>query len=295
MSLSNKFNFLNLTKKENLYYLHDYKIADKLFSIFTILWCLFQINVYQELITRPESLYSPMVWFQRLFMPTLPSNIYFSVILTTTLFFSLLRFLYPYKITYRIIVFIGVLWLNALKWNYNFFSHVGHLFLLAHFLSLFLTPHSLVGNVKKKVSEIRIFQFGILFTYTFAGVWKIGGLTYKILFTNKMSWLHPQAVELNTIVSLRLNDHRPLPILMKIYEIPFLWEILTLIIFLTQFFAIIGSFNKKLSAIILFFLVSFHLYNSFFIETDFYVSPIVLMIFFFPFHKLNPDYALKNR
>lgn len=102
-----------------------------------------------------------------------------------------------------------------------------------------------------------------------------------------MSWLHPQAVELNTIVSLRLNDHRPSSTLMKLYEIPFLWEILTLIIFLTQFFAIIGSFNKKLGYLVLFLLIMFHLYNGFVNETYFYVAPIVLVIFFFPFHKFK--------
>lgn len=160
MNLSNKFNFFILTEKENLYYLHDYKIADKLFSIFIILWCLFQINVYQELITRPESLYLPIVWFQRVFLSTLPNAFYFYTILIVIVFFTVLRLLHTHKIIFRVFVFIGVLWLNAVKWNYNYLPHVGHLFLLTHFLSLFLVPHALVNDVEKKLLKLEYFSLG---------------------------------------------------------------------------------------------------------------------------------------
>ncbi len=274
--------------EEDVLYLYDFRVFDKIVAVFSIIWTLYIVWLYQNvLLPRPESLYMPIYWFQKVFMPTLPSPVYFYTVVILTLLLLVLNYVRQH-VYYRIILFLLILWLNALKWNYNFVSHVGHIFVLTYFFSIFLNFDKGANDIRGKAIAVHWFQAGILLTYTLAGVWKFIGLFYKLFIeTQKMSWLNEHAIELNAIVSKRIHDEFPSAFILKLYAIPYVWEVLTVCIFFIQLFSILGALNKRLSYFFLAGLIIFHLYNSILNNTDFYVAIITLIILFFPYHKFK--------
>ncbi|MBK9327859.1 MAG: hypothetical protein IPM95_00810 [Sphingobacteriales bacterium] len=271
---------------EDELYLYDFRVFDKIVGIFSVIWTLYIVWLYQNvLLPRPESLYMPINWFQTVFMPTLPHPAYFYSMVVLTLLSLILNY-FRQHLFYRIVLFFFILWLNALKWNYNFASHVGHIFVLTYFFSIFLNFDKMGTDVRGRAAAVHWFHAGILLTYTFAGVWKFIGLFYKLFIdTQKMGWLHEHAIELNAIVSKRIHDEFPSSSVLQLYSIPYLWEVLTAGIFLIQLFSIMGSLNKRLSYFFLAGLIIFHLYNSILNNTDFYVAGITLILLFFPYHR----------
>jgi len=280
---------LLINNNENKKYIFNY-YSDIILRVFTLFWIAAVIFSYIENNQRPESLFEPIIWIQKWFITTQPSTTVFYTITILASFLSVIT-IFKKKIFCRSVLFILLLWLNAVKWNYNFFSHVGYLFLLTHFFTIFIPPKKISG-FKNDNNEITLFSHairwscaGILITYTMSGVWKFLGLLYKIVFQPEaINWLSKDAVELNAIVSARLWDESISETMMAIYEIPIIWQIATITIFLFQLVAVLGAFNKKISYFILISLVIFHIYNMLFINTFFYVSTAVLVIILFPYH-----------
>jgi len=288
MRISNLF----IKEDENEKFIIDYSYADVLLRIFSIFWIGYIIFVFHENLNRPASLFEPIIWLQKLFISSIPSLYLFYSIIIISLFLCIYT-IFNKKIVYRGILFLLLLWLNTLKWNYNFFSHVGHLFLLAHFFTIFI-PSKNINSLNSK-NDIRLFSnsirwayAGVLITYTMAGFWKFLSLFHKLIYQSKLiNWMSEDAVELNAIVSSRIWDESVSISMLKIYEIPFIWQAATLFIFCIQLIAVLGAFNKKLSYIVLAGLLIFHLYNILFINTFFYVSSIVLLILLLPYHLVN--------
>lgn len=286
------FKFKLINQDENEKFIYDYSFSDVLLRIFSIAWVGYVIYSFEETKNRPIGLFEPLIWIQKWLSPNLPSNFLFYTVISISVFLCIYT-IFNKKIIYRVILFLLLLWLNTIKWNYNFFSHVGHLFLLAHFFTLFIPSKT----IKQLNSSIEIKQFsysirwayaGVLITYTMAGFWKFLALFSKLLFhPNQINWLSENAANLNAIVSTRLWDETVSNIMLKFYDIPLFWQIGTLTIFTAQLFAILGAFNKKIACLILTILVFFHLYNMLFINTHFYASTFVLLILLFPYHKLN--------
>lgn len=286
------FKFRLINQLENEKFIYDYSFADVLLRIFSIVWIGHVINAFQENLNRPSSLFEPLIWIQKWVSPNLPSIFLFYAVISIAVFLCVYT-IFNKKIIYRFFLFLLLLWLNTIKWNYNFFSHVGHLFLLAHLFTLFIPSKT----IEKLNSTIEIKQFaysirwayaGVLITYTMAGFWKFLALFSKLIFhPNQVSWLSKNAAELNAIVSAHLWDETVSNAMLKFYDIPLIWQIGTLVIFTAQLFAVLGAFNKKLSYYILATLVLFHLYNILFINTHFYTSTFVLLILLFPYHLLN--------
>jgi hypothetical protein len=278
--------------EDNSKYVFDYYYSNLLLRIFSICWIAYVIYVFEEISYRPNDLYEPVIFFQQLFMPFLPSPYLFYSIASIAVFLCFFT-IFKNNISYRILLFLLLMWLNAVKWNYNFFSHVGHLFLLAHFFTIFLPPINFNKTIIKEELDvfsisIRWSLFGVLSTYTMAGIWKFGSLTYKLIFNqSEINWLSENAVELNAIVSSRLWDEKVSNSMLSLYEIPFIWQIGVLIIFTFQLIAIFGAFNKNTSYYVLLVLIIFHIYNIIFINTSFYVSSIILVILLFPYHSIR--------
>lgn len=271
--------------EEDELYLYDFRVFDKIVGIFSIIWTFYIVWLYQNvLLPRPESLYMPINWFQKVFMPTFPQPTYFYSMVVLTILMLVVNY-FRQRIFYRIVLFFLILWLNALKWNYNFASHVGHIFVLTYFFSIFLNFDRQKDDLKGKAAAVHWFHAGILLTYTLAGAWKFIGLFYKLFMeTQKMSWMNEHAIELNAIVSKRIHDEFPSAFILDLYAVPYVWEILTVCIFFIQLFSIMGALNKRLSYFFLAGLIIFHLYNSILNNTDFYVAIITLVILFFPYH-----------
>ena len=281
-----------IRKKDNNLFIIDYAFADFFLRIFSLFWVTYVVFSYQENNARPISLYKPVIWFQEWFLSSLPSPVLFYSIVLITCFLCVYTIVNK-NILYRTVLFFLLLWLNTIKWNYNFFSHVGHLFLLAHFFTIFIPSKNIdtFTNYKDKKSfslAIRWAYAGVLVTYSLAGFWKFSSLFYKTIFkSNAINWLSEDAVELNAIVSARIWDEQISKTMLNIYEIPYIWEIGTFFIFLIQFIAVLGAFNKRMSYFILTFLLIFHIYNMLFINTHFYVASFVLIILLFPYHKFT--------
>ncbi len=281
-----------INNNDNDKFIIDYYYTDFFLRIFSIFWIFYVVYCYHINASRPESLYEPIIWLQRVLMPKPPSVFLFYTLVVLSLGLSLYT-IKSKKIIYRIILFSLLLWLNMIKWNYNFFSHVGHLFLIAHFFTI-CVPSTKINNISKPedvtyyAKTIKWINAGILVTYTMAGIWKFGALFYKLIFRPKdINWISEDAVELNAIVSAKIWDESVSEFMLNLYETPFIWEISTILIFAFQLIAVLGGFNKKLSVLILISLLVFHIYNIIFINTSFYTASFVLLIFLFPYHQFT--------
>ena len=290
------FKKLVLTK-DNKKYIIDYYFSDFFLRIFSILWICYSVFSFHENLNRPKSLYEPIILFQKIFLPKLPSPILFYIITIASIFLCIYTIINK-KIIFRIILFVLLLWLYAVKWNYNFFSHVGHLFLLTHLFTLFTPPIKLNKHENNNSLKIKDFSeairwslAGILVTYSMAGFWKFLSLFYKLIYKpDDINWLSENAVELNAAVSKRIWDEHLSDFAINLYKIDYIWEIGTFFIFLVQLFAVLGAVNKKISYYVCSCLIIFHIYNIIYINTSFYVSIITLIIMFFPYHKIKKCY-----
>ncbi|MBT8317614.1 MAG: hypothetical protein HKP59_08300 [Lutibacter sp.] len=286
------FKFRLINQLENEKYIYDYSFADILLRVFSIAWIGHVIYSYKQNLERPLELFEPIIWIQSYLSPNLPSQPLFYCIASNAILLCI-HTIFNKKIIFRVFLFLLLIWLNALKWNYNFFSHVGHLFLLAHLFTLFIPP----TTIKELNSTLKIKQFsysirwayaGVLITYSMAGFWKYLALFSKlVLYPTEINWLSERAAKLNAIVSARLWDETVSNFMLNFYNVPWFWQIGTLVIFTAQLFAILGAFNKRISYFILIMLVLFHFYNLLFINTHFYAAVVVLLILLFPYHLLD--------
>jgi hypothetical protein len=288
-----KYRFIK--RDEDTKFIYDYNIADTILRIFSILWLGHVFLTYQDILNRPKELFEPIIWVQQLLFSSIPKEITFYIVLLISIVLCIVT-IFKKSITLRFLLFVLILILNTLKWNYNFFSHVGHLFVLTHLFTFLLPPRKIDKTLSRNEiilysNSIRIAFAGILITYTMAGFWKFLVLFYKLIFTtNSVNWLSNKAIELNAIVSSRLWDEQISPFMLSVYEVPFVWQIGIIITFIVQLIAVLGAFNKKLSYLIVSILILFHIYNMIFINTFFYTSVFVLIILFLPYHLIK----LKN-
>lgn len=287
MNILKRLFTVRLTKNIDKQVLDDYLIADKLFRLFTIFWIFYVVTIYQERSYFSDNLFFPLLGFQKLLINQFPSRIYFYSVVIIGVLCSVLS-IYKKSIFYRLILCFCVLWLNAFIWSFGSISHSGHLFVLTHLFSVFLV-YNKNYDTEKFVREIKYFQFGVLSTYTIAGLW-------KVLFLIKDSvqpkletttWLNPEAVKTNAIINLLGKDEMLSEKMIQIYEIPYIWQIASIGTFLIQLVAVFGILNRKFLVPIVLGLISFHLYNQFFTATDFFPAIATLLIVFFPYHFLN--------
>lgn len=284
MNFQKPFSFLRLTNKSSKIVLFDYLIADKLFRVFTIFWIFYVITIYQERSLFPDNLFFPQLWFQKLFLNELPSKLYFFSIATVGILCSVLSIIKK-NIIYRLVLCFCLLWLNAFIWSFGSISHSGHLFVLTHLYSVFLVCNKSIDE-KKFAQEINYFQFGILFTYSIAGLWKLLFLVKDFIYPkmDTTTWLDLEAVKTNAIINLLDKDVIISDKMVHIYEIPYIWQIASLGTFFIQLIAVLGVWNRNFLIPIILGLISFHLYNQFFTLTNFYPAIFTLLIVFFPYH-----------
>lgn len=263
-------------------YAFDYRISDKLLRVFTFGWLVWLVWKYQELQRRPAFLAEPKMWLQQLVMPALPEPfLFYSVVVLATCLTAIT--LWRHYSALRLILWLVLLYLSAVPWLYNALSHTGHLFVLCHFLGIFLHPG---GN--RDESDIargaHWYHFGLLATYSLAGLWKFIGLLYRAFFTlDKPSWLSEDAVKANGLFNYRVFDQEMPDWLFRFFSIPWLWQVLMLFVIAIQLFAVLGALNKRLSYFFASGLIAFHLFNILFYQTFFLAAPILLAIVFFPY------------
>jgi len=246
----------------------------------------FQTYTYHLMSSRPVELFAPINWFDKLFMPVFPSVVVWVAVIVFLIFVNLRLLKYPESKWERYVLAVGVMWVNCIRWKYEFFSHVGHIMVLYHLLGAFLPQ-------KKEVKELELLDYakavkwffaGLLVGYTMSGLWKIIGFVYKVtLKSGEMTWFHPDAMLVNSVVGYRDWD-QDLSGLASLYSIHWPWQILFVMMLCLQLFSVLGAVRHQLLPYIALGNILFHLANVFFIRIEFYVTPMVLLTAFFPYH-----------
>ncbi len=261
-------------------------VYQKVLLILTFFWIVFIANDYSALTLRPESLYYPIWGFQKVFLPNLITPFLFYSLILSSLVLTVFCF-FNKRVFVGLLLTVLVAFLNAVRWSYGATTHVGHVFILAHLFSFLLPDYFKVTKVSKfDRSLIKLSGLGVLITYSMAGFWKFLSLFVFVIRRkyDEVSWLHKDAVELNAIVNRRSLDNTVSNVMLSLYEVPHIWEVLTVFVFTIQFTVVLAVFYRKYSYLVLIVLVSFHLYNVFFLDIVFYLAPLVLISLLLPYH-----------
>lgn len=271
--------------------------GDLFLRLFVFVWFVFQTYTYHLMADRPLVLFQPINWFDHLFMPVFPHWVvwYGVIMLAVFLNFRLIR-KGDAKIE-RIVLGFLILWINCIRWKYEFFSHVGHIMVLYHLVGMFL-PRVKELQCQKKVltygMAIQWFYSGLLVGYTMSGLWKLIGLVYKVLLKpDQINWLHPLAMKLNSIVGYRDWDEG-FDTLLNLYTIHWPWQVAFVLMMCLQIFSVLGAFRFQITPLIALGNILFHLVNVYLIRIEFYLTPIVLLIVFFPYHLIVESGQTKN-
>ncbi len=277
--------------------LQDHFIARKVLNILTGFWLMWILEEYRIVMLRPASIYIADNYFVRLFMPTLPCALQvYSVIAIGFCTVAYNFYFSPLRIS-KVILTATVMWLNILPWGYGFFSHVGHVFVLSHLLGIFLPDVNVSKeNAAHSYLSMQWYYLGIVANYSMSGIWKLGGLIYK-LFANDgtIHWLHPKAALYNSIVGFHKYDI-PLTSQFDIFHFSWPWQVGFLIILLLQTFAVFIVLFPKRYFLFCIAIVTMHFVNITAFAIMFIWQPLVIFILFFPYHKIfNPTLSIENK
>ncbi|WP_028981986.1 hypothetical protein [Sporocytophaga myxococcoides] len=259
--------------------------ADRFLRIFTFFWLFYQVYNYFQLQDRPKELFIRMNYFSKSFISEFPSSAYFFSIIIVALISNSFSIKNSSSILNKALLLFCIMWFTCLKWSYGFASHVGHFFILTHFFGLFIPAKSTDSqNQGSQICTIRLFYFGLMVTYTISGIWKLGGLIQKLVFSpHVIHWLHPQAALVNAVSGYRFWDNQ-LGSLLHAYDYPIIWQILFLLTLYLQIISFVASVRLPLFYWIGLGTIIFHIHNIVFMRTEFYVTPIIITILFFPYH-----------
>ena len=265
---------------------HDLRLGEKTFRIFTILWLLHRLYLYITFLQRPEELYSPLVYFAKFFVPAFPGIALFLVVWLLALGSNIVSF-YRSNVLIRIVLVLALMWLNIIEWGYGSLAGQGHLFLLAHFLLIFLPTVNKNESDPHTALMARMLYAGLLVTYTFAGIWKLLSAAKNILVDHHLPlWLNSKGMLYNTIcLNLEWDIH--LGALYTIFQIPVLWQVMILYVMFIQTVSITAAKRIQLIPIIAVSLMGMHLFNAFVIQVDFYVATFTLAALFWPYFFRN--------
>jgi hypothetical protein len=264
---------------------HNRYYGDLLMRFLLFGWLVFQFYTYFLMADRPLELFAPINWFDKLFMPSLPSSWVWTSIWISAFALNGLLVVRGEAFWPRILLAALVMYINCIRWKYGFFSHVGHMIVLYHLLGALLPrKRFFVDDLEEYANAIKWLYVGLLGTYTFAGAWKVIGLVYKMFWhPEQINWLHPLGMKLNSIVGYRDWD-MPLEVINNLYQVNWPWQIAFVLMLILQVFSVFGALRPQLTLYVAIGNILFHLINSFLIHIEFYLAPMVLLVTFFPYH-----------
>lgn len=278
--------------------LHTNRTYGDLLMRFLVLgWLAFQTYTYHQMADRPVELFEPINWFDKLLMPIFPHWLVWYGVIGVAVFGNVRLIFNGSRKTERIVLAFLIMWVNCIRWKYGFFSHVGHIMVLYHLLGMFI-PH------KTKVPDEELVDYGmavrwlfggLLVTYTMSGLWKIGGLIYKIVwFPDAINWIHPLAMRLNSVVGYRDWD-LPLDLVSVLYAVDWPWQIAFWLMLIIQVTSVLGALRTQVLPYLALGNILFHLVNIFLIHIEFYLSPMALLVIFFPYHLMVQQWKVNRK
>lgn len=263
-------------------YINRFNTFYPLFIVYSLGWVLYELYCYHLFKQRPEELYVPMNYFSKLLIPQFPSPLYFyAIVVLSVLAGVLILFKDKSNIAYKAILCFGVLWLNTWHWSFGFASHVGHVFLLFHLLTLFIPVNkSFSSNEGLMVSSmIRIFLAGIVVIYTWSAAWKIIYIVYKLIYQpTAMTWLSEDAHLINA-VSGHIIMEEDIGWKVLLFQVPVIWTILFIGIVLFMLGLPVLVLNPHLLNSIFFILILFHVTNFVITRAEFVLVPTLYLLF----------------
>lgn len=276
-------NFIKADKSEEDKYIGDFYYANYALNLLTICWLGWQIYIYSTFSERPTTIFEPINYFQKLFLPHYPPVwLYYGVMLVC--FVSLIYSFKKSTITLRLIITFCLLYLNALTWGYQFNSHVTHILILGHLFKVFL-PHDLESLNIDKVKSVKAIKWcyaGILVTYSFSGIWKVVGLVYKFTIRPQdVNWLDKDAMQFNAIVGYRIWDLK-YDYWIELLGIQPLWQIVFVIMIIGQLLSVCFVFRKSWLYFGAIWTAMFHVANIVLFKVIFVIAPIAVLTIFMP-------------
>lgn len=253
-----------------------------LFIAYTFYWIVYECYCYSLFASRPAEMYIPLNYFSRLLIPQFPSTVYFySVALAGLLAATFILLQNRNNTLARIVLFFVVIWLNAFHWSFGFASHVGHIFMLFHFLTLFI-PHEKTqshSDTLYTAKMIRWFLFGITLIYVWSAIWKVVTLVYKIIFQPEaMNWLHILAAPVNA-VSGHFIMEETLGVKAVFFAVPEVWPVLFVCMVLFMLASCALVFRPQLVQLVFTVFLLFHIINFLVTRAEFIVAPTIYLIF----------------
>ncbi len=259
----------------------NFKVSYILFRIFTLFWLIQQAQFFNRFSKRAHELYEPSVWFQKIVMPVFPPDLlyYLVVVLTVVL---LVSSIFRFSVLTNVLLFLLVAYISLPVVAYRGVSHPNHVLILSYFLTMFLNPRKLEDQDYKYV---QIYYLGLLITYSMAGFWKLVSVTKDLVTANPgISWFEVNAAKYNSMLNYMTVDEKIPLWMLKMYEYENLWIAVTVIGIVLQTLCFLGAFSRRYLTFCLFFLLTFHFYNVYFVIADWRIMKYGLIVLFFPYH-----------
>jgi hypothetical protein len=283
ISESAKLNKIVLT---NLTFLYSFKSLLYL----SIGWIGFNVYYYfKYLIHRPGELFIQRVWFGELLLPQKPSPLLFTLICLIAISIILIVLYGKDKWYIRLILAMMIMWINLVRWSCGGESVTSNIFMLSHFLSVFIPVNEIKSSIRSFsiYNSIVYFYLGIFITYFFSGLWKSVGLIYKILLKPEdLNWLDSKAALYTSLVGYHMSDLKIPHVVQNLLEFPLFWQVSFLITCVILISCPWASSRLYLRPVIGLFLIVFHTINNIAFDVQHYMSSFTLLVLFFPYHRV---------
>ncbi|HTF82045.1 MAG TPA: hypothetical protein VL947_09980 [Cytophagales bacterium] len=263
---------------------YDYQVGVRLFYVVTLIWIAHKMVQLEALSLRSPSLIKPVHWYGKL-IHVLPWSPYLLYSIAAMAIAVCIYFIFRQGSNIWLqgsLLFI-VMTFNTLKLSLGYMDHVDHLFMLAHVFLLSYNPQHI------NALYVKYFQFGLLFTYTIAGLWKCLTLVVKLLFTSEMTWIHPQALYYQTYL-FHEEVQKNMPSWMEAFlSAGFLPTVLVLTTIVIETCAVLALIKYRWLRYYLLWILAFHLFNLVFFGINFQYAALTACCFLFPFSALRPS------
>ncbi|MEM1096129.1 MAG: hypothetical protein AAGJ10_16135 [Bacteroidota bacterium] len=268
-------------------------VADRALLAWTVIWLMIRVQVRLIHEQRAPSLYEPMTWMGHLLAATFPADVWWWAVWSMSLLATLFCLSRPNRLSPRLLLLCGVLYLLVVEFGFGELRHPNHLFVLAHLYGVARPighPSRLgdsEGALLNHAEGFRWYQASLLFVYTLSGCWKWFDMTARRLVRPGPTWLDPESVPVNAVTALRTMDE-PLTLVPYLQDVQWVFPIAYVVIAFTFAPAVFAAFRRPMLLVLFPALLFFHLGNHFVLQISFFPTMAVILVVLFPYERLAP-------